>query len=530
MKMKIGKIILISACSLLVLALFLSTLYFGVLSSKSGGRSLGLEDSFSRPSYIPTSSTPPSYKSVNGGSSLQETETVSQFSNMNFNDYGTNVFIDADKDPLSTFALDVDTASYTIAKQYILRGELPPPDAIRPEEFVNYFDYGYVAPQEGFAIYSSYAVNQLKDYVHIGIKAADAPETARVNLVLVVDVSGSMTIDNRSGLVKRSIEYLASQLDEQDNIAIVKYNTDATVVLNMTSATDEDALASAIEKLRPSGSTNVQAGLLAGYELALNHLDSSAQNRVILFSDGVANAGETGPQELIDQLTEYTEEGITFTALGFGLGNYNDVLMETIADDVDGNYAYINEFSETQRVLGDQLMATLYMVAKDAKVQVEFNPDYISSYRLVGYENRAIADDDFRNDSVDAGEIGAGHEVTAVYEVKYSSADIPKQGESLFATVRLRYIDVSSGEQKEILQYLRAKNRVYFDQQVGYDDARLAFLAAHFAQILKRSAPPPEIHDVARELDKLELVGEEELEFKEVVFNTKRLIEIAQGR
>lgn len=530
MKVKTGVIIGISIAVVVVILLFLSVLYFGDLTP-SAMKSESLIDSTMSISGSKTRPyEPPSDMRTQQADALG-TDGESAFTNMNFKDYGTNIFINTADDSLSTFALDVDTASYTIAKNYLLRGELPPVDAIRPEEFINYFKYGYPSPQDGFAIYPTMVSSPYdadKHFIRIGIKTADAPAQSHVKLTLVVDVSGSMTIDNRSGLVKRSIEYLLTQLDDDDEIAIVKYNTDATTVLEHTKVSDTATIAAAIDELRPSGPTNVQSGLTLGYSLARDAYNADAQNRVVLFSDGVANDGETGPEALIEQLAVYAQEGIALTAVGFGLGNYNDELMETIANGLDGNYAYINEFSEISRVFGDNLFATLYTIAKDAKVQVEFNPQFVSLYRLVGYENRALADDKFTADAVDAGEIGAGHEVTAVYEVVFDSKRNMNLAENI-ATVHIRYEDVVTSESKEVMQFVR-KEHIFNSFAAAPKELRLAVTAARFAQILKHSAPPPQIDLVASQVNALQLEGEEELEYGQIVQNAQRLIELSRGR
>ncbi len=371
-----------------------------------------------------------------------------------FQNYGVNPFIDTEDDHLSTFALDVDTGSYTIARRYVTDGNLPPKDAIRVEEFVNYFDQGYRYPPEGraFAIYvdgapTPFAETERYQMLRIGIQGyAVSPEDRKdVALTFVIDVSGSMNRENRLELVKQSLELLVDQLRPTDSVAIVVYGSDARVVLEPTSGAERETILNAIYALHPEGSTNAEAGLRLGYQMALRAFKPGAINRVILCSDGVANVGRTGPESIWEQVKGYASEGVTLTTIGFGMGNYNDVLMEQLADNGDGFYAYVDTLQEARRLFLENLTSTLQVIALDAKVQVDFNPEVVARYRLVGFENRAIADEKFRDDTVDAGEVGAGHSVTALYEIKLHPG-----AEGRIATVYLRWEDPEDHEVREI--------------------------------------------------------------------------------
>jgi Ca-activated chloride channel family protein len=375
---------------------------------------------------------------------------------MFFEDYGVNPFVDTEDDHLSTFALDVDTGSYTIARRYVSDGNLPPDDAIRVEEFVNYFDQDYQYPPEGqaFAIHVDgapfpFAETDRYQMLRVGIQGYAVPPDARqdVSLMFVIDVSGSMDMENRLELVKRSLELLVEQLRPTDSVGIVVYGSEARVVLEPTSGAEKGAILEAIYALRPEGSTNAEAGLRLGYQEAIRAFKPEGINRVILCSDGVANVGRTGPDSILETIKGYVSEGVTLTTVGFGMGNYNDVLMEQLADNGDGFYAYVDTLKEAERLFVENLTSTLQVIAKDAKVQVDFNPEVVARYRLVGFENRAVTDEDFRDDTVDAGEIGAGHSVTALYEIKLHPDAV-----SRIATVYLRWEDPDSHEVTELSQ------------------------------------------------------------------------------
>jgi Ca-activated chloride channel family protein len=407
---------------------------------------------------------------------------------MFFQDYGVNPFEDPAEDHLSTFALDVDTASYSLARRYVTDGQLPPPEAVRVEEFVNYFDQGYAPPPDvAFALYADGAPSPFHAdgsyLLRIGVQGYQVPDALRKPAVLtfVVDVSGSMDMENRLGLVKRSLELLVERLRADDTVSLVVYGSDARVILYPTSGSDKGAILNAIYGLQPEGATNAEAGLRLGYGLAAEMFRPGALNRVILCSDGVANVGATGPDAILESIRGYARQGITLTSLGFGMGNFNDVLLEQLADDGDGHYAYIDTLAQAQKLFVDDLSGSLQVIARDAKVQVDFNSEVVSRYRLIGYENRAVADQDFRNDAVDAGELGAGHTATALYAVLLKSG-----AQGRLATVQLRWQDPDTGLVQEINGNVNT-----FDLAATFEAAdpryQLAATVAQYAEVLRGS-------------------------------------------
>jgi len=410
-------------------------------------------------------------------------ESPAAYDDMIFQDYGTNPYVTAEDDRLSTFALDVDTGSYTLARSYIEDGSLPPREAVRPEEFINYFDLDYEPPKEdAFAIHIDAGPSPFWEeeaqLVRIGIKGKEieAEERKRANLTFVIDVSGSMKQDNRIGLVKKTLRLLVRQLNADDRIGIVVYGSTARKVLDPTPVEDGELILNAIDELRIEGSTNAEAGLLAGYKMAGKSYAKNAINRVILCSDGVANVGATDPESILNTIEDYAGRNIYLSAFGFGMDNYNDVLMEQLADKGNGTYAYIDDIDEAKKVFQDQLTGTLQTIAKDAKIQVEFDPDQVDRYRLIGYENRAIDDDEFRNNRVDGGEIGAGHTITALYEVELKSGAANPIGK-----VTIRYTDVDDRNAvKETTESIRVSEELT-------ENTRFIASVAEFAEIMKES-------------------------------------------
>jgi Ca-activated chloride channel family protein len=370
-----------------------------------------------------------------------------------FVDAGTSGFVDARQQPHSTFAADVDTGSYRVARALLTDGNRPPPESVRVEEWVNAFDSGFPAPtRDDLELRSDQAVapgtTDGTRLVRIGLQARDVDEKEwpPVALTMVVDTSGSMDIRERLGLVKSSLALLVESLRPSDTIAVVTYESDAKPLLEPTPVRDADTILAAIDRLRAGGSTNLEAGLLLGYDRARTAYRAGATNVVLLASDGVANVGTTDGGRLATAIRDNGRRGIHLVTVGYGMGNYNDHLMEQLADRGDGFYAYVDTFEEARRLFVEDLRSTLTPVAKDAKIQVEFDPRTVSEYRLVGYENRALADEDFDDDAVDAGEIGAGHRVTALYEVRPTAQ--AERGDSL-GTVRVRWRSVDGGEQRE---------------------------------------------------------------------------------
>ncbi len=329
----------------------------------------------------------------------------------------------ARNEPVSTFSVDVDTGAYANTRRFLTAGQLPPRDAVRSEELINYFRYDYARPESRgapFSINTDVAVtpwNSDTRLLRIGLRGYDLARSGRppANLVFLVDVSGSMSSQDKLPLVKTALAGLAGELSARDKVSIVVYAGAAGLVLEPTS--DERKIRSALDRLSAGGSTAGGAGLQLAYQIARDNFIEGGVNRILLATDGDFNVGVSDTKSLIAMVERERDSGITLTTLGFGEGNYNEAMMEQIADKGNGNYAYIDTALEARKVLGDQMSSTLFTIAKDVKIQVEFNPAQVSQYRLLGYENRALREEDFDNDKVDAGDIGAGHQVTAIYEI-----------------------------------------------------------------------------------------------------------------
>jgi Ca-activated chloride channel homolog len=362
-------------------------------------------------------------------------------------------------EPVSTFSVDVDTGAYANTRRFLSQGMLPPQDAVRTEEMINYFRYDYAAPEDRsqpFTVTTDVAKtpwNEGTYLMRIGLRGYDiaAAERPPANLVFLMDVSGSMGAPDKLPLVKTALAGLAGELSPKDTVSIVVYAGAAGMVLEPTN--DTGKIKRALDSLNAGGSTAGGAGIELAYRIAEDNFIKGGVNRVILATDGDFNVGVSDTKALIELIETKRDSGITLTSLGFGQGNYNEALMEQVANHGNGNYAYIDTALEAKKVLGDEMQSTLFTIAKDVKIQVEFNPAVIAQYRLIGYENRALREEDFDNDRVDAGDIGAGHQVTAIYEVvpagmkgwiaprKY--ADTPPLSASAqiaeAATVKLRY-------------------------------------------------------------------------------------------
>lgn len=337
-----------------------------------------------------------------------------------------NEFRRVPADALSTFSIDVDTASYAKVRSYLQRGQLPRPDSVRIEELINYFDYQYTPPsaEDPVPFSSAMAVascpwNENNRLVRVGIQAKDIDrkERPRCNLVFLIDTSGSMKRPNKLPLVIEGMKVLLDQLKNKDRVAIVVYAGSSGLVLDSTPVKQKKKIVRALSALSAGGSTNGGAGLQLAYQTARENFIEDGVNRVILCSDGDFNVGMTGTDQLVAEATRQSKSGTELTVLGFGMGNHNDAMMERISNSGAGNYAFVDTVSEAKKVLADQVTGTLFTVAKDVKIQVEFNPAVVSAYRLIGYENRILAKEDFNDDKKDAGEIGAGHRVTALYEI-----------------------------------------------------------------------------------------------------------------
>ena len=405
-----------------------------------------------------------------------------------FKNYGVNPFIDTEDDHFSTFAVDVDTASYTVARRFVQDGNMPDPDSVRVEEFVNFFDQAYEVPSEdAFAIHMDGSPSPFGGEKHwlmrVGLqgKAVADEDRKDATLIFTIDISGSMAREDRLGLVKRSLRLLVDELRPTDEVGIVVYGSSGRVHLKPTSGEDRERIIEAIDKLSSGGSTYVADGLRLAYKMASDRVEAGRITRVIVLSDGVGNVGATGSDSILRQVQDHVDQGVTLTTVGFGMGNYNDILMEQLANDGDGAYYYVDDLSEARRIFVENLTGTLQAIAKDAKVQVEFDPEVVSRYRLLGYENRRVEDEQFRDDTVDAGEIGAGHSVTALYELKLHD-DV----EGALGTVFVRYEDPDSGEVVELNRTLRSD-----DLFAGFEEApfrfQLAAIVAEYAEILRES-------------------------------------------
>lgn len=427
---------------------------------------------------------------------------------MFFKNYGVNPFVDTEDDHLSTFATDVDTGSYTVVRRFLHDGHLPPNDAVRVEEFINYFDYGYKAPQEDdFAIYTEAAPwkfgrGRKNSYLmRIGLKVKQISDENRKPAILtfVIDVSGSMRRENRLGLVKKSLRLLIDNLKTEDMIGIAVYGSRGRIVMPHKGLHEKSAIISAIEALHTEGATNAEEGIRIGYEMAEQAFRAGWINRVILCSDGVANIGRTGADDIFEIIKSKADKGVTLSAIGFGMGNYNDVMMEQLGDKGNGYYTYIDTITEAKRLFGENLTGALQVVARDVKIQVDFNPDVVRSYRLIGYENRDVADNKFRDDKQDGGEIGAGHSVTALYELKLWEG---KQGTA--ATTYVRYKDAEGKSVTEFKSSIDTKDfRKSFDGVSN--DFALAATVTEFAEILRKSywAKGAKLDDVLKKAQKL---------------------------
>ncbi|NYH08779.1 vWA domain-containing protein [Pseudomonas moraviensis] len=401
--------------------------------------------------------------------------------------------------PVSTFSADVDTGAYANVRRLLNQGRLPPEGAVRLEEMVNYFPYDYALPSDGspFGVTTELAASPWNPHtrlLRIGIKASDraVAELAPANLVFLVDVSGSM--DRREGLplVKSTLKLLVDQLREQDRVSLVVYAGESRVVLEPTSGREKPKIRTAIEQLTAGGSTAGASGIELAYQMAQQAFIPKGINRILLATDGDFNVGISDFDSLKQMAVDKRKTGISLTTLGFGVDNYNEHLMEQLADAGDGNYAYIDNLREARKVLVDQLGSTLAVVAKNVKLQVEFNPAQVSEYRLLGYENRALKREDFSNDKVDAGEIGAGHTVTALYEIvptgekgwleplRYGKTDAvvsEKKGE--LAMLRVRYQKPEGGKS------LLIERPIASQVAPASEDLRFAAAVAAFSQQLK---------------------------------------------
>ena len=371
--------------------------------------------------------------SINAECTAEEACIPPSLSTPNTERYNTifeNEFIHTTDQAFSTFSIDVDTASYSNVRRFLNDNSLPPADAVRTEEFINYFHYDYPKPEEKLPFSLTQEMiscpwNADHDLLLVGLqgKSLKPEEVPPSNLVFLLDVSGSMNTPNKLPLLKKSFSILTSNLKSTDTVSIVVYAGASGVVLDGTKGNDEATINHALSLLEAGGSTAGAEGIESAYELAQKHFIKGGNNRVILATDGDFNVGPSSDEELIRLIETKRDQGIFLSVLGLGMGNYKDSKLEGLADKGNGNYAYIDTLQEAKKVLGEELNATLFTIAKDVKIQVEFNPFKVDSYRLIGYENRLLNKEDFDNDLIDAGEIGAGHYVTALYEIVPASSN-----------------------------------------------------------------------------------------------------------
>lgn len=427
-----------------------------------------------------------------------------QFSQESYSFPAENSFISTANDSLSTFSIDVDTGSYTNIRRMLIAGHKVPVGAVRIEEMLNYFIYDYPEPKETpVGITTEVGPcpwNSEHKIARIGLKAKELGNTVLPpsNLVFLIDVSGSMNQPNKLPLVKNSLTLLSKELTSQDRIAIVVYAGSNRVVLPPTAGNETKVISQAIKQLSSAGSTHGSAGIVSAYKLAHQNFMPGGNNRIILASDGDFNVGVTSRGELTKLIEAEREKGVFLTVLGFGNGNYKDDTMEMLADRGNGNYSYIDSLLEAKKVLVKQRASTLFTLAKDVKLQVEFNPARVGAYHLIGYENRVLADEDFKNDKKDAGEIGLGHTVTALYELippgapgqpsvpelKYSKTLAINDLRDELLTVKLRYKEPQGSDSKRITQTLIDSNREWKETS---DDFRFATAVAWFGMHLRKS-------------------------------------------
>ncbi len=458
-----------------------------------------------------------------------------------------NNFKTVSESPLSTFSIDVDAASYSNMRRYINRGELPPADAIRTEELINYFSYDYPQPTGNDPVRITTEAgtcpwNAKHRLVRIGLKAKEIPtdKLPVSNLVFLIDVSGSMYGPQRLGLVQSSLKLLVNNLRDEDRVAIVVYSGSAGEKLPSTSGSDKQKIREAIDELTAEGSTAGGAGIKLAYKIAKQNFVKGGNNRIILCTDGDFNVGVSSNEGLEKLIEQERKSGIFLTVLGYGMGNYKDSKMQVLAEKGNGNHAYIDNLQEANRVLVNEFGATMYTVAKDVKLQIEFNPSQVQAYRLIGYESRLLKDEDFNNDAKDAGEMGAGHTVTAFYEVvpagiksdfigkvddlkyqKTKPVSVAANGSKELLTVKLRYKAPDGNISKKIEQSLIDDKK----EKVS-SDFRFASAVAMFGQLLRDSDfKGNATYDKVISLAKTSLDNDEKGYRREFI----RLVETAKG-
>jgi Ca-activated chloride channel family protein len=420
-----------------------------------------------------------------------------------------NQFLAATQNPLSTFSIDVDEAAYSNIRRYINEGGLPPAGAVRIEEMINYFDYNYPQPvnEDPFSVNTEMADcpwNPQHKLIHIGLQGKEIPvdNLPAANLVFLIDVSGSMDEPNKLPLVKSSLKLLTDQLRENDKVAIVVYAGNAGLVLPSTSGSNKIKIKDAIDNLDAGGSTAGGAGIQLAYKTCRDNFIPNGNNRIILATDGDFNVGPSSDDELVRMVEEERKSGVFLSVLGFGMGNYKDSKMQQLADKGNGNHSYIDNFNEARKVLVNEFGSTLFTIAKDVKIQVEFNPAKVTAYRLIGYENRVMAAEDFNNDLKDAGELGSGHTVTALYEIipagvkdgftktvdslKYQSNSkaVTAANSNEIMTIKLRYKKPSEDQSRLIVHPVTDTRTELANSS---DNFRFSAAVAEFGMLLRNS-------------------------------------------
>lgn len=403
-----------------------------------------------------------------------------------------NKFVEAKKENTSTFSVDVDTASYTIARRDLKNERLPKPMSVRTEEFINFFDYDYREPVQGkpFSINLEAGPSKFgkkKKLLHIGLKgkSLDREQLKPTNLVFLIDVSGSMDSPSKLPLVKRSLRTLLDHLRPSDTVGLVVYAGSEGVVLEPTPVEEKQKIERAISNLESGGSTNAEAGIVSAYRMAERAKIEGGNNRVVLATDGDFNVGKTG-QALVELIKEYRKKHISLTAVGYGMGNYQGGQMSTLAQNGNGNYFYVDEKKEAERIFGEDLSSTLQVIASDVKVQVKFDETAVEKYRLVGYETRNLDNEDFANDEKDAAEIGPGHTVTALYEVVPSGKNSEDSDKGRLAKVDLRYKQ-QYGQKSKLVSRSLKMNQVESSLEQTSKDFRFSAAVTEFAEILRES-------------------------------------------
>lgn len=484
--------------------LIVGLLIYSILFSACGSNSSGISQNVSKTAR---ETQPVAYSTANtaanassSASNISDSESLK--SGERYAEIDENPFLESSRAPLSTFSIDVDTASYANVRRFLNNGQLPPKNAVRIEELINYFEYDYPQPvgDVPFSVNTEIASapwNSRHKIVQIGLqgKKISLDNLPPSNLVFLLDVSGSMT--SQLQMLKDSLRILVNQLSSKDRVAIVVYAGASGLVLPSTN--NKNDILSALNELNAGGSTDGGAGIQLAYKVAQDNFIEGGNNRVILGTDGDFNVGLSSDEELVNLIENKRKTGVYLSVLGFGTGNYNDSMMEKLANKGNGNYAYIDSTEEARKALGQQIAGTLFTIAKDVKIQVEFNPNLVAGYRLIGYENRMLANQDFKDDKKDAGEIGSGHSVTAIYEIipagqkvendgielkysKYESSETKFGNEMM--TVKLRYKEPTQDESKLLTMGVLDRNTSI---ENASDNLKFASAVAQFGLVLRNS-------------------------------------------